>query len=185
MKETINNLFKKIKTSKLLKAQIAVIIICLFFGTLLHFTYEWSGENFFVGIFSAVNESVWEHLKLVFYPMLIMGIIEYFYVKDIVNNYLEAKTIGIFSAMSFIITSFYTYTGIIGTKFLIIDVLIFIISIIVGEWVAYKLMTRKDESTTLSTVLSIGILLFFLISFTIFTYSPPTANLFVEYKNLM
>ena len=71
---------KKLKT-----VQIVVIILAIVFGTLLHFTYEWSGENRIVGLFSATNESVWEHLKLVFYPMLILGLIEYYFVKNIAN----------------------------------------------------------------------------------------------------
>ena len=181
MNTMISRFIEKFKTSKLLQAQIIVIIICLFLGTLLHFTYEWSGENSFVGIFSAVNESIWEHLKLVFYPMLLMAIIEYFYVQKITNNYLEAKTIGIFSAMSFIVVTFYTYTGIVGTNFSLINILIFIISIILGEWIAYKFMTREDESTTLSKILSIAILVFFIICFTVFTYNPPVANIFRDY----
>ncbi len=37
-------------------------------GSLLHFTFEWSHGSLLVGLFSAVNESVWEHLKLLFVP---------------------------------------------------------------------------------------------------------------------
>ena len=103
--EKIKEIIKKIKTSKLLKIEIIVIIICLFLGTLLHFTYQWSGKNVVVARCRAVNESVWEHLKLTFYPMLLMAIIEYFLVKNIANNYIEAKTIGIFIAISFIVIS--------------------------------------------------------------------------------
>ena len=120
----------KIKTSKLLRIELIVTILGLILGTLLHFIYEWSGNNVIIASFSAVNESVWEHLKLVFYPMLILGLIEYYFVKNIANNYIEAKAIGIFTAISFIVISFFTYTGIIGTNFFIIDILIFIISII-------------------------------------------------------
>lgn len=54
------------------------ILFSLVVGTLLHFTYQWSGENAFVGLFSAVNESTWEHLKLAFFPMLFMAIVGYF-----------------------------------------------------------------------------------------------------------
>ena len=54
------------------------ILICLILGTLLHFTYDWSGENKIVAIFSAVNESTWEHLKLTFYPMTLMALIGVF-----------------------------------------------------------------------------------------------------------
>ena len=74
------NLSKRERT-KIKKTQIIVAILIIIIGTLLHFTYEWSGENNFVASFSAVNESTWEHLKLVFFPMLILGIIEYFFIK--------------------------------------------------------------------------------------------------------
>ena len=169
---------KKLKT-----VQIVVIILAIVFGTLLHFTYEWSGENRIVGLFSATNESVWEHLKLVFYPMLILGLIEYYFVKNIANNYIEAKAIGIFTAISFIVISFFTYTGIIGTNFFIIDILIFIISIILGEWTSYKLMKRKNESTIQTKILAGGILIFLLSCFIIFTYVTPQVNLFRDFTN--
>lgn len=181
VKEIVKKLIKKIETSKLLQVEIAVIIICLFFGSLLHFTYQWSGENLIVASFSAVNESVWEHLKLVFYPMLLMAIIEYFVVKKIANNYIEAKTIGIFSSISFIVVSFFTYTGIIGTNFLLIDILIFIISIVLGEWISYKLMKRKNESTKQSKILASIIIIFLLICFITCTYYTPEVNFFRDF----
>ena len=171
---------KKLKT-----VQIVVIILAIVFGTLLHFTYEWSGENRIVGLFSATNESVWEHLKLVFYPMLILALVEYFVVKKEANNYIEAKSLGIFLAIAFIIVFYYTYTGIIGKNFFIIDILTFIISIIFGEWVSYKLMIRKLESATLSKILSLAIIFYFLISFILFTYNPPNINLIKDPTQIM
>ena len=181
IKEISRKLIEKIKTSKLLQIEIIVIIICLFLGTLLHFTYQWSGKNLFIASFSAVNESVWEHLKLAFYPMLIMAIVEYFFVKEIANNYIEAKTIGIFGSIAFIVISFFTYTGIIGTNFFLIDILIFIISIIIGEYIAYKLMKRKNESTVQSKVLASVITIFLLCCFIICTYCTPEVNLFRDF----
>ena len=180
--EKLKKMYNKIKTSKLLKTEIIVTIICLIIGTLLHFTYKWSGENIFVASFSAVNESVWEHLKLAFYPMILMAIIEYFLVNKKANNYIEAKTIGIFSSISFIVISFFTYTGIIGTNFFVVDILIFITSIILGEWISYKLMKRLNESTIQSKILSGMILAFLLICFILCTYFPPEVNLFRDFK---
>ena len=176
--ELIKKVLDKVKKSKLIKAQLIAILFSLILGTLLHFTYEWSGKNLFVGSFSAVNESVWEHLKLVFYPMLIATIIEYFFVKDVANNYIEAKAIGIFTAMAFIVVTFFTYSGIIGTSIIVIDILIFILSIILGEYVVYRLMKRRDESTVTTESLAIIILAFLLLCFVIFTYLPPEVNLF-------
>ena len=43
-------------------------------GTLMHFIYEWSGNNKIVALFAPVNESPWEHLKLLFFPFVIYGI---------------------------------------------------------------------------------------------------------------
>ena len=54
----------------------------------------------------------------------------------------------------------------------------FIISIILGEYVAYKLMKRDDESTVLTESLSVIILIFLFMCFVIFTYLPPEVNLF-------
>ncbi len=55
-------------------------------GTLLHFVYEWSGESLFVGIFSPINESVWEHLKLLFFPMSVWILIGYFIFGKKIQN---------------------------------------------------------------------------------------------------
>ena len=59
------------------------ILFVAIFGTLLHFMYEWSGHKRFVSIFAAVNESTWEHLKLVFFPMLLTTIIGLFFIRKI------------------------------------------------------------------------------------------------------
>ena len=83
-------------------------------GVLLHFTYEWSGDNPIVALFSAVNESTWEHLKLLFFPMLLLTIIELLFTekRQLPSNYLFARTIGILSGMAFIVIAFYTLTGV-------------------------------------------------------------------------
>lgn len=169
---------KDIKLGKLEKVQIGVSIISIIIGTLLHYIYGWFGENIFVASFSAVNASVWEHLKLIFYPMLVVGIIEYFFVNKNANNYFESKTIGIFISICFMVITFFTYTGILGTNFFIIDIIIFIASILIGEYISYKLMIREDESNVKTKILASIILLFLLICFIVCTYVPPRVNLF-------
>ncbi len=51
-------------------------------GTLLHFLYDWSGQNRFAAIFSGVNESTWEHMKLLFFPMFAFALIQSFFFKE-------------------------------------------------------------------------------------------------------
>ena len=163
--------------NKLLKFQIFSVIFTWILGTILHFTYDWSNQNAIVGAFSAINESTWEHLKLLFFPMLITTIIGYFYLKpkEEYKNFLCAKTIGILLALAFVVVFFYTYTGIIGTNFAILDIGSFFVGVFLGEYKAYKL-TNKISGCKNS--LAIFILMVLFICFIVFTYNVPPIGLF-------
>src|SRR5699024_8121367 len=101
-----------------LKYHIIGFIFVLIIGSAMHFVYELSGKNPIVALFAPVNESIWEHLKLLFYPMLVFNIIEYFiYGKDY-DNFVAVKATALIIGMFAITASFYTYTGIIGKNFL-------------------------------------------------------------------
>jgi ethanolamine utilization microcompartment shell protein EutS len=78
-------------SKKVLVYEIVGAVFIVFLGSALHFTYELSGKLVFVGAFSAVNESVWEHLKLAFWPSLIWMLIEYVPLKKQTNNFLIAS----------------------------------------------------------------------------------------------
>ena len=52
----------------LLKLDIIGFVFVSVIGTLAHFVFEWSGNNTVVGLFCPINESPWEHLKLIFFP---------------------------------------------------------------------------------------------------------------------
>lgn len=170
--------------NKLLKFQIFSVIFTWILGTILHFTYEWSNQNAIVAAFSAVNESTWEHLKLLFFPMLITTIIGCFYLKsnDEYKSFLCAKTVGILSALLFVVVFFYTYTGIIGTNFAVLDIGSFFVGVFLGEYVAYKL-TKKAINCNKSIAFLILIILF--LCFVIFTYNAPSIGIFREPKNFI
>lgn len=155
--------------------QIFSAIFVMILGTLLHFTYEWSGGNLFIAAFSAVNESTWEHLKLLFYPMLLTTIIGYFYFSKTKHNFLCANTIGILTAVSFTTVFFYTYTGIIGTNFAFLDIGSFFIAVIFGEFVIYKLLLSNFSCNKKTAFI---VLLVLLLCFILFTYATPEIGLF-------
>ena len=46
-------------------------------GTLLHFVYEWTGGNPLIAAFCAVNESTWEHMKLLFVPFFLFTMVQF------------------------------------------------------------------------------------------------------------
>lgn len=158
--------------------QIIAVLFTFVLGTLLHFTYEWSGNNSIVGAFSAINESTWEHLKLLFFPMLIFAIFEGFNVYKETNNYIEAKTVGIIFGIFFITVFFFTYTGIIGTNFAVLDIGSFFIGVIISEIIAYKIMQMKSFSTKKTRTISVIILILITIMFVSFTFNPPNINYF-------
>jgi hypothetical protein len=162
---------------KLLKFEITSTIFIFILGTLLHFTYEWSNNNFFVGLFSAVNESTWEHLKLVFYPSLICSILGFILFRRKYPNYLYIKVKSILISLSFIVIFFYTYTGIIGTNYAILDIGSFFASVILEEVYSYKKINNNTKSHNLLSFISLSILTICFIAFTVY---PPHINLFKD-----
>ena len=162
---------------KIRRYQIFSTLFIFVLGTLLHFTYNWSGQNNIIGTFSAVNESTWEHLKLIFFPMLITIIIGFLYLGRMVPNFICSKTIGLLVSLAFTVIFFYTYTGVLGTNIAFIDIAAFFIAIILGEFIAYILMVNKFKC---NNKLGIIILTIFLILFINFTYNTPKIGLFKD-----
>lgn len=166
-----------IKRNLILRFEIISTIFIMILGVILHFTYEWSSKNLLVGTFSTINESTWEHLKLIFFPMLITLLIGYIYIGNKIPNYLCAKVIGIISAIFFTIIFFYTYTGIIGTNFAIVDISSFFISVVLGQYVAYQKMQSKSYCNNLKAII---ILLVLYLCFSVFTFFPPHIAIFKD-----
>lgn len=144
-------------------------------GVFLHFAYELSGENPIVGLFALVNESVWEHLKLVFFPMLVLTLWDMFTNQR--NNlcFLPARTLGTLAGMAFIVIVYYTVTGVLGFQTAFINILIYLIGIWVVFWVEKKLCHRCN---TISVKLAIVLWILFIILFIVFTIAPPALGIF-------
>jgi len=154
-----------------------VFIIVL--GSLLHFTFEWSGNQPIVGVFSAVNESVWEHLKLGFWPSLLFTIFEYRYLNKKTNNFFLAKTIGIYMIIIVIPIIFYSYTFFTGESIFVIDILSFFFAVVIGQLISYKILTFKKLSKNLN-LMCIGALIILGLAFVIFTFYPPQIQIFQD-----
>ncbi len=161
--------------NKLKKWLIFGIIFIIVVGSLSHFIYEWSGYNKIVGIFVFVNESVWEHIKLAIFPSLILMIIQYKYLGNN-RNFFVASFLSILTMMLLIPLIFYGYQ-IFFEDMLILDILDFIISVIIGQFVFYKIMKYK-EINRLYRVLSFVGLIIIIISYLSFSYFPPKIFLF-------
>lgn len=156
--------------------EIVGIFFTIIVGALLHFAYQYSGNNRIVGLFTPVNESTWEHLKLLFFPMLLYSIMEYFAFGRDVSNYIGAKSIGIVIGMILIVVLFYAYTGILKRNALLADIAIFMISVVAAYIIGWQIMINGCPIPNYSIIL----IIMFIIFFFVFTYYPPHNILFLD-----
>lgn len=153
------------------------IIISIILGSFLHFAYDISGKNKIIGYFTPVNESVWEHMKLSVFPVILTTLVIYIIYPNNLNNLIPALAIA--SLLPFIIIPilFYTYTHFTKKAILPVDISIFIISVIVDLKIIQNLLLSDQVSLKLS-ILSFIILIFTLNSIFKYTYNPPKLKIF-------
>lgn len=149
------------------------------FGVLLHFLYDWTNKSVFIAPFSAVNESTWEHMKLLFYPMVIFAFIEYRFVGKKCDNYWCVKLIGILIGLSVIPMLYYTYTGALGTSADWFNITIFFIAVAVSLFVETKLF-ENEVSFHCSQRIAFSFLIFIFLLFVICTFVQPKIPLFID-----
>lgn len=94
-------------------------------GTLAHFTYEWSGKQLLAGAFCAVNESTWEHMKLLFFPALLFTMIQIAAARERDGAIPAVRAVSVTAGLLLIPVLYYTYTGILGRHVLWADIAIF------------------------------------------------------------
>jgi hypothetical protein len=158
--------------------QAAGFAVSTLFGTILHFLYDWTGGNTLAAIFSGVNESTWEHMKLLYWPLIAFAVFQYFFFRD-EKNYWWVKLAATALGLMLIPVLFYTYNGMFGKSPDWVNIAIFYIAAATAfgfEWWAFrkKLMLWKHPQLGLGALVVIGIL------FVIFTFATPRIPLFQD-----
>ncbi len=166
------------KDRKILALEIAGTLFIIFLGTALHFTFDFSGKNPVVGAFSAVNESVWEHLKLPFWPSLLWILLEMYPIRKAVGNFFTSKAIGTIVMIVFIPTVFYAYTAFTEEN-LAVDIATFMIAVIIGQIISYRLFKRGTPSKKTEMV-ALCLIALLAIIFVVFTFYPPHLSIFQD-----
>jgi len=151
----------------------AVIVISV--GSLLHFFWEWSGRSTFVAVFAAVNESTWEHLKLAFWPALIITPVQRIFYGPAPGWPVAIAIRCIFPAF-LIVLMFYGYTALLGGHYLIADLSIFAIAIFVGEFLGHAVLSCHFGPTV--KVGALGLIILATLLFSTLTFIPPDFFLF-------
>ena len=162
---------------RILLWEVGGIIFIVVLGSLLHFAFEWSGGWTPVAAIAAVNESVWEHLKLGFWPALAYAVLEYNRFGKSASNFFFAKTLGIYLIPITIVVLYYSYTAILGYGLLIVDIVIFVEAIIVGQLVSYRLLIASPLPGRLNRFAPVALVALSIL-FVLFTFYPPQLPLF-------
>jgi hypothetical protein len=147
-------------------------------GTLLHFMYDWTNGSILIAPFSGVNESTWEHMKLLYFPLLIFAIIQSRFFKDF-QNFWCIKLIGTLSGLISIPVIFYTLNGAFGKTPDFINIGIFFISALI----AFVLEGRLFKKNTLpcpNPKAAFFALCFIGVLFLLFTFATPKIPIFKD-----
>lgn len=160
------------------KFKIIGIIIAFILCFPLHFLYS-KFPNFLTSIFAPVNESIWEHMKILFGSILLSGIIQKIIItvkKRKINNIIFSNFIGAITSIPIFLIMFLPIYYIIGENFPITIIIMFI-AITISQIISYIIMEKKDfklENKTIFLIIIVYIL------FTILTYYPLKNNLFID-----
>ena len=147
-------------------------------GTLLHFLYEWTGNAVWAAPFSGVNESTWEHMKLLFFPMFVFAIVQSFFFRDR-EEFWCVKLRGILLGQVLIPILFYTYNGVIGPSPDYINIAIFFISAAIAF--IYETRQFKSEINVCRRPrIAIGVLCVIALLFVVFTFATPKISIFKD-----
>lgn len=151
-------------------------------GTLFHFLFDILGENFIIGLFVPVNESVWEHCKMVVLPIILWWALYYKYIKktNSINSdkWFTAMLISLVVAIITIPFLFYFYTGAFGVELVVVDIIILFLAILCGQSLACHYY--KHTSKCLNKYVAFAIALFIVIIFIIFTVYTPKLPIFMD-----
>lgn len=147
-------------------------------GTLLHFLYDWLGKAVWIAPFSGVNESTWEHMKLLFWPMLICAAVQSFFGEKPANFWC-VKARGIILGITLIPVIFYTYNGAVGGSPDFINIAIFYVSAAVSYIYETRLFKAGKPACTAPKA-ALAVLALLAVLFIVFTFFPLHIGLFKD-----
>ena len=159
--------------------QIAGFIFTSILGTWLHFLFDFSGGSLWAALVSAVNESIWEHMKLIYVPMVTFAFIEFSIWGKTIPTFWFIKLHGLLTALLLIPVIYYTYTGILGINADWFNIIIFFLAAGTAFYSETRLFQRGLECS-LPIKLSLGLILLIGGLFLYFTFRPPHIPFFQD-----
>lgn len=159
--------------------QAAGFLFTSIFGTFLHFLFDLSGQSMIAALFSAVNESIWEHMKLMYYPMFLFALIESRFWGKKYRHFWCIKLVGILLGLILIPIIYYTYTGILGTSADWFNITIFFIAAGATFWIE-NLLFQREYACRLHPWMAFLMISVISVVFTVLTFLPPHIPFFQD-----
>lgn len=157
-----------------------MILPLFLLGSALHFTYNWSKHNKNLAIISAVNESFWEHMKIAFWPVLTLYVVEFALGGYGIGSFIPAKTIALCSIPMSMMAIVFSYKYFAKKNILAVDISAFLVTIAIAQVISTQLMNQLSANL-LTIIISLCFLVFIIIAFLVSTrHSPKESDLFKD-----
>lgn len=147
-------------------------------GTLLHFLYDWTSGSILTAAFSSTNESTWEHMKLLFFPMFIFALVQSRFFREH-DNFWYVKLSGSVTGLLLIPILFYTYNGAFGKSPDWVNIAIFFISA-AAAFLLEAWLFKKDKLRCKGQRYAFGIICLIGVLFVVYTFFTPRIPLFYD-----
>ena len=142
-------------------------------GSLLHFVYEWSGGSLAAAVVSTVNESTWEHMKLLFVPMFLFSVVQVWVLGKNYPNFLAVRAVSIVTGLALIPVLYYTYTGAWGQMRDWANIAVFFLAALGAFLLDFYLLRRNRLSAPWQQMLGLIVLWALAFCFVWCTFRPP------------
>lgn len=147
---------------------------------LFHFAYDFLPNTLF-SIFFPVNESIFEHQKMIFSSFIFYAIIDYFILKKKelpTHNLLLGTVISAFSAVAIFLMIWLPMYYRIGENMLM-TFIILLAAIAISQAIQYWIL-KQEKEIPYSTYIGVGIITITYIILAYLTYNPPKVEFFFD-----
>ncbi len=159
--------------------EISGVFVIYLIASLLHFVYDLSNGSVLSILFGAVNESVWEHIKIFAVGYVFWAMVELLIIKPPFKKFVVAKTISLYFLSVSIPAFFYFYNLFTSDAILILDLLSAAVFLALAQYFSYCLTTNENSISDYFPVALMLLMLYFVMFFS-FTVFPPKIDLFKD-----
>ena len=161
------------------KDKIVGIALMIVIGACMHFVIGAlppGGISVFLGNFFPVNETSWEHMKMMWYPLLAVGII--FTLKTGNRGYFASFVVSAVMAMLMNLGAFSIYQSFSGKSILFLDITIFMSTMLVGALLGCELSQKKWAQKLLPLWVALAVMI--TVGIIWLTYYPGKGYVFLD-----